>query len=257
MIKRILLFLIFVFAFASCASNKNVHYFQGIDDSKSSSEKVNFEPQLQPDDLLLIIVSAPDPEAAAPYNLLTFSDSGVGRTDNAASSSRYQTYLIDNNGEIEFPVLGRIKMGGLTKSEAVEKLKSLLRKYITSPIINLRIINYKFSVMGEVARPGLFNVPTERVTLPEAISMAGDLTIYGDRKQILVIRDVDGVKTHNFIDITSADFINSPFYYLDQNDVVYVRPNKTRVNSSVVGPNVTVGISAVSLLITIIALIAR
>lgn len=247
-----------VFLF-SCESKKKLVYFQGIENLKGGGDnKVDFQPVLQSDDLLLIIISSPTPEAAIPYNLIAYSASSLENQDRSGGSGRtYQTYLVDNNGNIEFPILGLIKVGGLTKTEAVEKLKNELKKYILSPIVNLRIVNYKISVMGEVARPGMYSVLTERITLPEALSQAGDLTIYGDRKEVLIIRDVDGVKTHHFVDITSADFINSPFYYLDQNDVVYVKPNQTKVNSSVVGPNITVGISAVSLLITIIALIAR
>ncbi|AWA31321.1 sugar transporter [Flavobacterium magnum] len=257
MIKRIFCVLCVAVFLFSCQSKKKLVYFQGIENVKGGG-KADFEPLLQSDDLLLIIISSPVPEAAVPYNLITYSASSLEDQDRSGGSGvRYQTYLIDKEGNIEFPILGSIKVGGLTKSEAVDKIKTALKKYITSPIVNLRIVNYKISVMGEVVRPGLYTVQTERITLPEALSQAGDLTIYGDRKEILIIRDVDGVKTHHFVDITSADFINSPFYYLDQNDVVYVKPNQTKVNSSVVGPNVTVGISAISLLITIIALIAR
>jgi len=238
----------------SCAPKKRLVYFQGIENSQNGT-KADYQPKLQPDDLLLIIVSAPDPEAAIPYNLTTYSS--VDNAERTSTGVRFQTYLIDNAGNIEFPVLGSVKLGGLTKIDAIEKLKSELRKYINTPIVNLRIMNFKFSIMGEVVRPGSYNTPTERITLPEALSMAGDLTIYGDRKNVLIIREVDGVQTHNWVDITSADILKSPFYYLDQNDQIYVQPNQTRVNSSVVGPNITVGISALSLLITIFALITR
>jgi len=254
--KAILFFAVSIFLF-SCAPKERLVYFQGIDKQAKNETIVDFQPVIQPDDLLLIIVSAPDPEAALPYNLIMFT-----ATDNSTDRAnvgglRFQSYLVDSQGNIDFPVLGTIKLGGLTKSDAIEKLKSELRKYINSPIINLRITNYKISILGEVVRPGSYNIVSERITLPEALSMAGDLTIYGNRKEILIIRDVEGIKIHNYIDITSPEFINSPYYYLDQNDLVYVNPNKTKINSSAVGPNVTVGISAISLLITIIALIAR
>ncbi len=257
MIKKAALFFAISILLFSCAPKERLVYFQGIDKLGKNETKVDYQPVLQPDDLLLIIVSAPDPEAAIPYNLVAYSSSDNSTDRTSSGGARYQTYLVDSSGNIEFPVLGSIKLGGLTKAEAIEKLKAELRKYINSPIVNLRITNYKISVLGEVAKPGSYNVVSERITLPEALSMAGDLTIYGNRKEVLIIRDIEGVKVHNFVDITSSEFINSPYYYLDQNDLVYVNPNKTKINSSVVGPNVTVGISAVSLLITIIALISR
>ena len=130
-----------------------------------------------------------------------------------------------------------------------------MTKYIKNPIINIRLINFKVSVQGEVTNPGIFAVNSDRVTLIEAISMAKDLTIYGKRDNILIIREVNGVKSYNRVDITKADFINSPFYYLSQNDVVYVEPNKTRINGAAVGANTGVIISITSLLITVITLI--
>lgn len=250
--KRIL-FLLSLVLLTSCVPKKKLVYFQDIAEQQGKA-KVDYEPTLQSDDLLLIIVSAPDPETVAAYNLYTYTTT---EGDRVSSVPRFQTYLIDARGEIQFPVIGNIKLGGLTKTQAIEKLKSELKKYIVDPIVNLRITNFKFSVMGEVARPGLFNVATERITLPEALSNAGDMTVYSDRKSVLLIREEGGVKTSTFIDMTSADFINSPYYYLRQNDVVYVQPNKTKINSSAVGPNITVGLSALSLVVTIIALTLR
>jgi polysaccharide export outer membrane protein len=135
--------------------------------------------------------------------------------------------------------------------------KTKLKAYFTEPSVNLRILNYKITVQGEVARPGTFTSATERITLPEALSMAGDLTIFAKRDNILIIREIDGKKESHFVDITKADFINSPFYYLSQNDLIYVEPNKTRMNSSAVGPNISIILSSVSLLITIVALLIR
>lgn len=257
MIKKITLLLIIGVLSVSCVSRKKIAYFQNIGEVGTLDTK--YEPRLQPDDLLLILVSAPDPEAAIPFNLPAAGVIGIGNMplDAVNTQPRYQTYLIDNLGDIQFPVIGALKLGGLTRAEAIEKLNTELKKYINNPIVNMRIMNYKISVMGEVARQGSFNVTTERITLPEALSMAGDMTIYGNRSRVLIIREIDGIKTHNFVDMTKADFINSPFYYLSQNDLVYVEPNKTKINSSAIGPNITVGISAISLLITIIALVTR
>ena len=165
--------------------------------------------------------------------------------------------MIDNNGFIEFPVLGQLKLGGMTRAEALTFIKEKLKPYINEPIVNLRILNFKVTVQGEVANPGIFSINTERITLPEALSMAGDLTINGKRENVLIIREIDGKKSYHFVDLTKADFINSPFYYLSQNDVIYVEPNQTKINSSVVGANISIILTSVSLLITIIALLIR
>lgn len=136
-------------------------------------------------------------------------------------------------------------------------LESKIAAYVTDPIVNVRIRNYKVSVLGEVTRPGSFTIPDERITLLEALAQAGDMTIYGRRDNVLVIRETDGVKTHTYIDITKGDFINTPFYYLQQNDVVYVEPNKAQVSSANYNRNIPVFISMGSILITLISVLTR
>ncbi len=252
MIKKIGLLLCMMVLLLSCASREKIVYVQ----NGGTLQATNYATKFKPDDLLMITVSAPDPEVALPFNLPAAAVSGINSTV-ANSQLQYQLYLIDKDGAIEFPVLGSVKVGGLEREEALTVLKDKLKKYISDPIVNIRIMNYKISVSGEVTRPGSFNVVSERVTLMEAISMAGDLTIYGRRDNITVIRDINGTKTINHVDITKSDFINSDFYYLSQNDVVYVEPNKTRINSSVIGPNVTATLTALSLVITVVALLIR
>lgn len=232
-------------------------YYQNIDGMNISQSNASYEVKIQPDDVLLIIVSAEDPEIAIPFNLTTVAVSSSGRPDIATGQLTTQTYLVDKNGYIEFPVLGKVQVGGLTRTEVLQLLKDKIGVYIKKPIINLRITNFKVSLQGEVNMPGTYTVASERLTLIEALSMAKDLTIYGKRNSILVIRESNGVKSFNRIDITKADFINSPFYYLAQNDVVYVEPNATRINSSVVGPNTSVIISAISILVSLSVLIFR
>lgn len=261
MSKKIVLLLIVIIVISSCASREKIQYYRGIE-TITQQQPTNYEPRLKQDDLLMIMVLAPTPELAADFNLSNFSvmgDGGVmgGRADLANNQMRYQSYLIDNKGFIEFPVLGSIQLGGLTRTEALDLLKSKLKLYIKEPIVNLRILNYKVTIQGEVVRPGTFTTISERITLPEALAMAGDLTIYAKRENILIIREIDGKKESHFVDITKADFINSPYYYLSQNDIVYVEPNKTKMNSSVVGPNISIILSSVSLLITIVALLIR
>ncbi|WP_317173616.1 polysaccharide biosynthesis/export family protein [Flavobacterium sp. ANB] len=217
----------------------------------------SYEVKIQPDDLLMIIVSAEDPEIAIPFNLSTVTIANPNKLEMAGGQQIIQSYLVDQAGMINFPVLGKLQVGGLTRSEVLKLLKDKIGVYIKNPIINLRITNFKISLQGEVNLPGTYTISSERVTLIEALSMAKDLTIYGKRDNILVIREVNGEKSYNRVDITKSDFINSPFYYLAQNDVIYVEPNKTKVNASAVGPNTAVIISAISILVSLSVLIFK
>ena len=249
-IGRAALFFI-AFALFSCGSPQKIIYLQNIDNIDGTVQ--SFEPTLQPDDLLSIIVSAETPEVTLPFNIPMIQ----GNYQVGNNQSGIKTYLVDIDGNIDFPVLGKIKLGGLTHTAAKDKLVAAVSEYVKEPAVNLRILNYKVSVLGEVSRPGPVPIESQRITLLEAISAAGDLTIYGKRENILVIREAQGKKSYNRVDITKADFLNSPFYYLVQNDIVVVEPNRTRINSSVIGPNITVIFSGISLLITIGLIIFR
>jgi len=256
MIKHIIVLFIAVLFLSSCNSNKRIVYFSN-NKIAADSTALKYETVLQPDDILLITVTSVDAELANNFNLMYLNaQSTESRT---TANEDLFSYLIDQQGEIDFPVLGKIKLAGLTRIEAELKIKELLRTKgsLKNAGVNLRLLNFKFSVTGEVRNPGTYPVRGDRITVLEAVSMAGDLTIYGKRKDITIIREIDGVRTMNTVDITDASIITSPYYYLAHNDVIYVKPNKTRVNSSVVGPNITVGISAISLLITIITLSLR
>jgi len=255
--KKTSTLLLLIFLCISCASKQDVVYYQNIDNLNTQHNSNSYEIKIQPDDLLMIIVSADDPEVAIPFNLKSYSTATNNRQDIIRGQETVQLYLVDQSGNIEFPVLGKLKIGGLTRTEALKLLQDRIGVYIKSPIVNLRIMNFKVSLQGEVNLPGTYSIASERITLIEALSMAKDLTIYGKRDNILVIREINGVKSYNRVDITKSDFINSPFYYLTQNDVVYVEPNKTRVNSSAVGPNTSVIISAVSILVSLSVLIFR
>ncbi|HLT65524.1 MAG TPA: polysaccharide biosynthesis/export family protein [Flavobacterium sp.] len=252
-IKKIALCLS-ILAMTSCASKKDVLYYSDIDVAELKENIFNTE--FQVDDLLMIVVTAQDPLAAQPFNVTTtFTVNPL----NQAGGGQYQQhlYLVDSNGNIEFPILGTLKVAGKTKHEFTEELKTKISQYIVNPIINLRLMNFQVSVQGEVARPNVYTFNSERITLPEVLAQAGDLTIHGNRKNVLIIRDQNGKQITKRIDLTSSDFINSDFYYLKQNDIVYVEPNQVRVNSSAVGPNVSVIISVASLLITIATLTIR
>ena len=247
--------LVLVILLFSCASREDVVYYQNIDNMGQQQKIDSYEIKIQPDDLLMIIVSAEDPEIALPFNLTSIAVQNPGRSGGAIGQPVMQLYLVDAAGSIEFPVLGKLKVGGLSRSEVLQMLQQKIGVYIKSPIINLRVMNFKVSVQGEVNAPGTYTVDSERITLIEALSKARDLTIYGKRNNILIIREIDGSKSYNRVDITKADFINSPFYYLAQNDVVYVEPNQNKINGAAIGPNTGVIISITSILITLITLI--
>ena len=249
LLKKIVPLFIAIMLF-SCASRTDVVYYQNIDTINSQEKSSSYEIKIQPDDLLSIIVSAEDAEVAMPFNLGSTSGSNV-----SSGQQTVQSYLVDSNGTIDFPILGQLKVSGLTRSEVLKMLQDKIVVYVKKPIINLRIMNFKVSVQGEVNSPGTYTVPSDRITLIEALTMAKDLTIYGKRNNILIIREVDGVKSYNRVDITKADFIHSSFYYLAQNDVIYIEPNKSRISSAAVGASTGLIFSATSILITLITLI--
>ena len=253
LLKKTIAFL-FLISMFSCASKKDIVYYQDIDTLEAQEKTSSYEIKIQPDDLLMIIVSAEDPEIAIPFNLSTSFVTSIDRPDVMGQQST-QLYLVDVNGMIDFPILGKLKISGLTRSEVLKMLQDKIAVFVKNPIINLRIMNFKYSVQGEVTAPGTYSIASERITLIEALSKAGDLTIYGKRNSILIIREIDGIKSYNRVDITTAGFINSPFYYLVQNDVIYIEPNKSKINGAAVGPNTGVLISVSSLLITLITLI--
>lgn len=249
-LKRFLMFCTTGLMLVSCAPRKRIVYLQEIEKAQAYTAQQNYEPLLKPDDLLSIVVSTESMEVAAPFNL---PDIKSGDAENRG----IKTYLIDNAGYIDFPVLGKVKLGGLTRTDANTKLVAAISEYVKNPIVTMRITNFKISVLGEVRAPGSFVFEGERVTILDAIGRAGDLTIYGRRHNVLVIREENGKKTHARIDLGSPLTLDSPFYYLKQNDVVYVEPNQTRVNNSAVGPDMTIILSSISLAITIAVLLSR
>lgn len=253
--KTILPLLVFsiILLLSSCASSEGIVYFQDVEGVELKDSILNFEPKVQVGDLLFINVSATDAEAALPFNLY---ETPI-LMNSYSSASRPLTYLVNSEGVINFPVLGSFEVGGLTTNELTAKLEGELTEYLNDPIINIRITNFKISVVGEVKRPGSFPIENEQVTLLEAISLAGDLSIYGIRESVMLIREVDGKKEFITLDLTNKELFNSPYYYLKQNDVIYVAPNKTKVNASVVGPNTAIILSSASLLIALLAIIIK
>jgi polysaccharide export outer membrane protein len=251
----LLLCVVSIAFFSSCVSKKDIVYFQNdaIEQEKVSN---SFKTIIKPDDLLQITITALDVEAVRPFNLASVTYSA---TSNAAmGQAQLQTYLVDTKGEIEFPVLGKIKIGGLTRDKAINLLKSKLSpNYIKDPNVNIRITNYKISLLGDVKRPGTYNIPNERITILDALALAGDVNISGQRNNVLIIREEAGEKKQYRVDLRSNQLLTSPVYYLQQNDVVYVEPNYASVQSASSNSNTTLFISLTGLIITIVSLLTR
>ncbi len=251
--KNILIIIIATALSLSCATKEDVVYFNGMNSSDNSIGLDSYSPTYHIDDQLVIIVNALDPEAARSFNKVAVNV----QQDlvDARGRERLQTYRIDSDGNIDFPVLGNIKLAGLNREQATALLQEKLVDYIKDPIVDITTTNYKITVMGEVRNPGTYTATNERITLLEAIALAGDLTIYGERENVLVIQDYDGKKTYTRVNLKSDDLFNSPVYYLSQNDVVYVEPNKTQAKASGIGASTGVIFSTLGLLLSTTALI--
>ncbi|SEQ45568.1 polysaccharide export outer membrane protein [Hyunsoonleella jejuensis] len=208
----------------SCASKSEVIYFQNAKNFETIVDTETFAPKFKVNDVVSIYISTYDMEAVTPFNL--FETAGPN------TNARLIDYLVDIDGNIDFPVLGKVKILGLSIEETRELFKEKLTEYLKDPIINIRILNYRVSVLGEVNSPGRYDVSGVRITLPEAIALAGDLTIKGKRENVLVIRDFNGTKTYTRVDLTNKELFNSPVYYLTQNDVVYVEPNNSAISNA-------------------------
>lgn len=248
-------FTIVLSTFYSCsASRESMAYFQDEPLTEEFVSTNKHEIRYKPNDVLTIDVTAIDPATVAPFNL-----PAVSRTNSVAEANngglRMQTYLIDYDGNIDFPVLGEVKLGGLTRKEATKLMTDKISEYVNDPIIIIRLINFTVTVLGEVNKPGTFTVEDERISLSEALGLAGDLTIYGVRENVFLIREIDGIKRYAKIDLTSINTVNSPNYYLSQNDVLYVEPNKARMRSSNFTQNNGVIIAALGTLASITAII--
>lgn len=253
MFLSVLRFFIFMLTFViftwSCTSKRKLVYFQGNIGSIGANK--NYNPLLKTDDILSITVMGADADAIKPFNIPV---SAINQNNGgySAGTSPPPGYLIDTEGNVDFPVIGKIKLAGLSRSLAIDSLKKALLPYLSKPTILVRILNYKVTVLGEVRNPGTFTIPNERITLPEALGIAGDLLITGVRKNVLVIRETEGKKAEIRVDLTSNELFSSPAYYLSQNDVVYVEPNRAKVNSSSVNAaNVSLVVSVISLLVTL------
>ena len=257
--NKFFLIVLLAFVMTGCQSYKKVPYLQ---DAEAVSHGVQneqlYDAKIMPKDLLTIVVSCTSPELAAPFNLTATGSMGLpSGSSQGASQSSQQTYLVDNEGTINFPVLGTLKVGGLTKKEVEQMIVEKLKPYIKeTPIVTARMVNYKISVLGEVASPGTFTISNEKVNLLEALAMAGDMTIYGIRDNVKLIREgVDGKQEIITLDLNKAEILLSPYYWLQQNDIVYVTPNKAKARNSDIGNSTSLWFSATSILVSLASLL--
>ena len=261
--KYFLRFAVLALVFCSCSAQKRVPYLPDAgkltEDDLKKNEMI-YEAKIMPKDVLTIAVNTVTPEAAAPFNLGSSAGSGAVTSGGIAiSGATLQTYVVDNSGDIDYPVVGKLHVAGLTRVGLQDLIKEkIYPAYITEePIINARFQNYKVSILGEVARPGSFTLENEQCTIFDALALAGDLTIYGNRNRILLIReDASGGKHIYNIDLQNNKVMTDPdIYYLQQNDVIYVEPNKAKARQAGLGTAETFTVSVVGILISLATLV--
>ena len=242
----------------SCTSYQKIPYLQDFETVNATEElTAMYDAHIRPKDLLTITVNTTDPEAAAPFNLTVQSAANSNLTQWVTQQAALQQYLVDNQGNIDFPVLGELHLGGLSMNEAESMIREKLQPFLKeTPIVTVRMVNYKISVLGEVAKPGTFIINNEKVNVLEALAMAGDMTIWGLRDNVKLVREEeDGKRNIVVLDLNRADIVKSPYYHLQQNDILYVSPNKTKAKNSDTGQSTSLWVSATSILVSIASLL--
>lgn len=258
MLLVLLIATIGMFTISSCTTYKNINYFEDIPDSlygeaKNASAVTFTDPVIQSNDILQVNIMTLDPEANT-----ALLNSQVQSTPSGTAGTTLSTngFLVDKNGMIELPVVGKIHVAGLTTAVARDTIHALIARYYKNPVVNVKFVNFSVTVLGEVAHPGAYQIPSEKVSILDVIGMAGDLTIYGKRESVLLMRDSSGHKQFTRFNLNSSkQLLNSPFFYLKQGDVVYVAPNKSKLVASdaIKTRNYAIAVSVISLLVIIIS----
>ena len=265
-VKKTVLFFLLIVLLTGCNAYEKIAYLQQAGNQVQLTESDRNpvpEPVIKVGDVLMITVNTNTPEAAIPFNLPLIPGGESSRSYSGGNGSylsyglSMQNYLVDMQGDLIFPVVGKMKVAGMTKTQLAEKIKSsIYPQYITEePIILVRYGNFKVSVLGEVLRAGSFPIDNEKVSIFEALAMAGDMTIYGKRESVLLIRENNGVRETIRLDIRDKNLVNSPYYYLQQNDIIYVEPNDSKARSSAISTAESLSISIVGTLISLSTLI--
>lgn len=257
--KYFLSMLVFPLIISSCGSSEKIAYVQNPDKMSNVTNQTLFDARIMPKDILTVTVTTIDPEAAVPFNLSVPTTVSQASTKTLTSQPVLQDYLVANDGTIDFPIIGEIKVAGLTKKECEAMILEKIRPYLAEtekPIVTVRMSSYSIAVLGEVKTPGSFPVSREKINIFEALAMAGDMTIYGVRDRVRLIReDAKGNKEIQILDLTDANIINSPYYYLQQNDIIYVEPSKVKKQDARVGSMTNLWFSATSILVSLASII--
>jgi len=234
---------------SSCVSSKKIIYFNDIEETEINKKIATYEPKIKVGDIIAINISAIEPEASIPFNLY------ASPPMKGSAPSETLDYLVNADGTILMPIFGKVAVKDYTVKQLTSLIVGKLSDYIEKPSVYVRLKNFKVSVIGEVRSPGSFIVENERMTIIEALGLAGDLSINGKRKNVMLIREERGERTFVEIDLTKRSLFDSKYYYLAQNDIIYVQPNKSKINSAAVGPSISIFISAISAVIGIIAIL--
>lgn len=244
----------------SCSGSKEVAYFQNVDSLSLAPSKGLYDAKIMPKDMLTITVSTTDPAAARPFNL-SVSNTLSATGDLSSGAGTLQGFLVDNDGNINYPIIGKVQVQGLTKSQCEDLIRGKILPYMSkteTPIVTVRMSSYRVTVLGEVKSPGVIPVAQEKMSILEALAQAGDLSIYGKRNNVLLIReDATGEKHQVRLNLNDANIINSPYYYLQQNDIIYVEPNSVQAKNSGIGSSTTLWFSFVSIATSLTSLIVN
>lgn len=258
--NRIILIICLLVCLTGCKTQEKINYLQDVEPGVAQPIESRQSIIIQPKDMLSIIVSTKDPELAAMFNMSVQANRAGVPIFSSAYNQYLSGYVVDNNGDIDFPVLGKIHAAGLSRWALQEKITRELteRDLLKDMVVTIEFMNFKVSVLGEVKNPGTYSIEGDKVTVLEAIAMAGDLTIYGLRDEVYVIREENGERQNFKLDLRSKDIFNSPAYYLRQNDIIYVQPNEVRAGQSTINQNSVRSISlwlSISSLLTSIAIL--
>ncbi|NND64063.1 MAG: sugar transporter [Flavobacteriaceae bacterium] len=250
--KHLLALILVSTLLVSCATKKEIIYFQDVETDIPIGDQQKFEPVIESNDILHISVSSMNEEVLTPFRRNTGTQAAVN-----TANQGLQGYLVNADGNIRFPVIGDFQVVGKTRGNVEDELREKLSEFITDVVLDVRIMNFKVTVLGEVNNPGVYTIEDERVTLPQALGLAGDLSEDGKRGNIMVIREVDGKQTVSRIDLTKTEFFSSPYYFLKQNDVVYVEPSLKGVKKSGFIPDIPALLSLVTVVLSTVILLTR
>jgi polysaccharide export outer membrane protein len=242
-----------VFSIASCSTTQKTTYFESVTDMSIPTALENYEPIIQKNDILSVYISSLNPEASAVFNAPNTQATSTSTTTGSTSAGGY---LVNSEGNIQLPILGTVKAAGITKKQLKANITSSIvdKKLLIDPIVTIRHLNYEVSVIGEVGKPTVINVPNEKISLLKALGIAGDITVFGKKENVLLIRENEGKREVVRIDLSSKDFLSSPYYYLQPNDVVYIEANKYKVQNAnrnqQLLPTILSGMSILALVVT-------